>query len=360
LVRALNDVTAAVSGSRSLRDVLDALIDAAKAFTGTEKAVLILVDEDYDRVQLDTSSAVVRGSRYEHDESWWGPWLPEIADTAFADEKYFYRQAEEADAWVLGVPVMIAGRPLGLFVIINSRSHRLGDEQVAFMSILSATAASAIENARLAQDSRYALLASERERISREMHDGIAQSLFGVSLGLEVCRKMAWRDPAAATAKLEELEEALSGSMAELRRYIYDLRPIPLRELGLEGALDCWVNDITVGDGMRAQFVVSGAKRKLSPDHEACIYRVAREATTNAAKHAEARTLQVVLSYEENHVRLLVQDDGQGFDPEEASGGSEGTVGLGSMRDRVRRVGGTLSLNSESGRGTRLDVVIPC
>lgn len=153
---------------------------------------------------------------------------------------------------MLAVPLRLRDIPMGVLAAINSTSHALRDEHVTYLSILGSFASGALEMARLAEEGRYSLIASERERIAAKMHDGIAQSLFGVSLGLESCKKLAIRDPGAVGGRLEELQAQLSASMSELRRYIYDLRPAKLRELGLPDAIRCWIKEITPSSGLRA------------------------------------------------------------------------------------------------------------
>ncbi len=155
----LNDVAAAVSSTISLDEVLD------------------------------TGTLVVRGSRSEHLQEWWATRLPAIAQEAFRRGDTHLELDREHGAWLLGAPIRIKDRPVGLLLVINSRDRRFSEGQVDFLAILGAFAAAAIENARLAEESKYVLLASERDRIAREMHDGIAQSLFSVALGLELCRK---------------------------------------------------------------------------------------------------------------------------------------------------------------------------
>jgi len=361
LINALNAVSASASSARTVHDVLNIIVDAAKRFTGTEKVVLCLVDESADSVELDEASIVVRGSRMEHDEAWWGPWLPGAAAHVFTEGQPYFEVSEPADAWCLAVPVRVQDRPLGILCAINSVSHRLRQEQTAFLSILGAFAAASIENARLAEESRYALLASERERISREMHDGIAQSLFSISLSLELCKRQVMRDPAGVSRQIAEIQELLEASQGEIRRYIYDLRPAKLQELGLAGAIDYWLQKIRPGDAHNVGLQVNGASRHLGAEVETCIYRVAREATTNAVKHAGASRVDVVLDYEPDGATVTVKDNGCGFDVERAAAASNSgsSIGLKSLYERVERVGGEISITSEPGRGCVVRASIP-
>jgi len=362
LITALDVVAASVSTARTLTDVLGIIVDAAKRFTGTEKALICLVDEYADALSFDPSTLVVRGARDMHEEDWWGPRLAEVAEDMFADGRPFFDLDDTRNAWMLALPVRVYDHPIGILVAINGTDHALLQEHTAFLSILGTFAAASIANARLAEESQYALLASERERIAREMHDGIAQSLFSISLGMEVCKKQVYRDPAVVYERLNEMQHLLEHSMGELRRYIYDLRPAKLQELGLKGAIDYWMQQITATEDVHATIRTEGEMRSLGAETEACLYRVAREAVTNAIKHGRPSFVTVVIAYGEDAVEVRIEDDGVGFDVREAIEASDGgeTVGLRSLRERLRIANGTLVIESAPGTGCRVCGRVPC
>ena len=355
LIAALNDVAAAVSSTISLDTVLDTVVDRAKQITNTDKAALVLTYEGVD--ELDEETLVVRGSRTEHPQDWWEGRLPEIASRVFkAGETYLYLDRTQG-AWLLGAPIRIKDRPVGLLLAINSRDRRFDEEQVGFLAILGAFAATAIENARLAEESKYVLLASERDRIAREMHDGIAQSLFSVALGLELCRKQVTRDPSVVASRLEELQVSVDESRSELRRFIYDLRPIKLQELGLVGAIEYWVHELTTGKPIRTSVQISGQARSLRPSTEAALYGVAKEAVGNVMKHAGATAFEVRIEYGPEGVTVTIVDDGRGFDVDEM-GGMQRSSGLGlrSMSERMAHENGEVEVRSVPGGGTCVEV----
>ncbi len=359
LVRSLIKFSDDMSSAQTTAEMLAVVADHAKSFTGSEKVVLVLVDSD-DLSLVDSPAVIVRGRRDVHDESVWASWLDEAVIRVQGGDGPQVFQDDSAHAWMLAVPMRVRDAVLGVLAVVNSEGHGFRDEHIAYLSVLGSFAAGVLESARLADESRYSLIASERERIAAEMHDGIAQSLFGISLGIESCKKLALRDPAAVVARLEELEAQLLASMSELRRYIYDLRPVRLRELGVVEAIRCWLKELTPSESVPIRFEVRGEMRPLDAEIEACIYRVAREGTLNAIRHARARAVDVVLAYDDAGVALFIDDDGQGFDVEavmaRASAGA--TCGLRNIADRVRNVGGTVRLESAPGRGTRLRVRI--
>jgi signal transduction histidine kinase len=357
LITALNDVAAAVSSAVSLDDVLDTIVQRAKRITNTEKAVLILTQDH--SPDLDNDTLVVKGSRDEHPESWWADELKVVAPAIFETGRMYLGLSEENDAWLMCAPIRVKDRPIGMLSAINSRTHKFSREQVEFLAILGAFAASAIENARLAEESRYVLLASERDRIAREMHDGISQSLFGVALGLEVCRKQVFRDPAGVADRLGELQEQVDLSRSELRRFIYDLRPIKLQELGLIGAIEFWLHEISAGRKLQTRVVIKGDTRSLRLATEACLYRVAKEAIGNAVKHSGATWLEARLIFEPETVTLQIHDNGCGFDSAEMlRHDAHSGIGLSSIAQRVETEGGRLDITTAPGQGTRIDVMV--
>lgn len=362
LIRALDDAAAGVSAARDVSGVLAVVVDSAKRFTHSEKVVLCLHGIVAEDGWLSRSSdVVVRGRRTQHPEEWWSAELPNLADAAIARREPTVQVVEDAGAWILAVPVATQDEPLGVLGVINSLGHNLTSEHTAFLSVLAAFAAASIANARLAEQSRYALLASERERIAREMHDGVAQSLFSISLGIDLCRRTLERNPALVAKRLEEIQAQLHESMAEVRRYIYDLRPARLRELGLAEALRYWVRETLRDSGPHVEIVERGDGALLPGDVEVCLYNVAREALANAVRHACAKHVTVEVVKDEHAAAVIVSDDGDGFVPiaHEARPDAGSTHGLRTMRERTEALGGQLRIDAAPGKGCQVHALVP-
>lgn len=357
LIHTLNEVADAVSSAIRVEDVLETIVARAKMITDTDKAVLLLADEHSHRLDVDT--IVVRGRRAQHAQEWWEAQLDDLGDIVFSTGQPVIEMHPEHGAAMLASPLLVRDRPIGLLCAINSIERPFQPEHLDFAQILCAFAASAIENARLAEQGHYVLLASERDRIAREMHDGVVQSIFSVTLGLEVCKKKVVRDPSGTAVVLDELQERLNVAMTELRRVIYDLRPMKLTELGLVEAIEYWIREITMGRPVKGVLHVEGPLPTLNPAQEACLYRVAKEAVSNVVRHAGAGSFRVCIEKVGTWVRLTVADDGIGFDAALALGGGTQGLGLKSISDRATRDGGRLRVESVAGRGTVLTVEIP-
>jgi signal transduction histidine kinase len=354
LIRTLNEVAEAVSSALSVEEAMRAIVERAKRVTDTDKAAIILADEHDGQLDIDT--IVVRGRRDQHLQEWWQHRLESLGDRLWETPDSALEYHSDEAAWLLWSPIHVKNRPVGVLCAINSANRPFSDVHTDFLAVLSAFAGSSIENARLTEQSRYVLLASERDRIAREMHDGVLQSLFSVSLALELCKKQVSRDPHGVAVRLDELQTQLNVAMVEIRRFVYDLRPVKLAELGLAGAIDYWITEVTMGRDARGRLVVEGVAPLLSPAQEACLYRVAKESVSNVVKHASASYFEVRLVGMPDLVRLVISDNGRGFDPMHAVNGGGAGIGLHSIRDRVARAGGTLRVESASDGGTTITV----
>lgn len=357
LIANLSEVAEAVSSSVDVDDALDAIVDRAKRITDTDKAVIVLFDEHHGTLDMETLT--VRGRKDRHSQLWWQERLEAIGRSIQFVEEPLVETHPGEGAVLACAPIRVLDRPIGLLCAINSTESPFTKDQVGFLAILAAFAASAIENARLAEQSRYVLLASERDRIAREMHDGVVQSLFSISLGLELCKKQVMRDPAGVSVRLDDLQQHLNHSMTELRRFIYDLRPMKLAELGVTGAVEYWIEEITTGRPVRGRMTVTGELPRMSPSQEACLYRVAKESVSNIVRHAEANTFEVNFSTEGEMLILTITDDGVGFEADRLKDAGMTGLGLRSIKDRVRREGGVLRISSDVGAGTTLAVELP-
>lgn len=357
LIAALDEVADAVSSALGVEDVLSTIVERAKRITDTDKAVLVLAGEHEHELDLDT--IIVRGRLRQHPQEWWQERIEQVGESVFESGRIAVEHHPEQSAWLVCSPVRVKDHPIGLICAINSADRPFSQVQIDFLAVLSAFAASAIENARLAEQSRYVLLASERDRIAREMHDGVLQSLFSISLGLELCKKQAMRDPDGLSSRLDELQNHLNTSMSELRRFIYDLRPMKLTELGLPGAIEYWIREVTMGRPLVGTLTIDNDLPNLTPGEEACIYRVAKESVSNVVKHAAASRFSVHIGSEGSQIRLSVSDDGKGFDVDHVVNNvDQSGLGLRSIRETVSRESGQLWIESTPGEGTTVTVAI--
>jgi signal transduction histidine kinase len=231
----------------------------------------------------------------------------------------------------------------------------LADQQL--IELLAAHAAITIENARLYDASRELIVAEERKRLARDLHDSVTQQLFSIALTAEAALSQFDSDPVAARKHLEDVSAHARAASQEMRSLIFELRPAELERDGLVTTLRKHVEVLARARGRSISFDAAG-DRPLPFVVESEAYFVAQEALNNALNHAGATTINVDLQIERAKLILRVRDDGEGFDVEEAR--ARGLrLGLTSMDERASSIRGTLSIDSTPGTGTIVTMEVP-
>ncbi|MCO6450900.1 MAG: sensor histidine kinase [Caldilineales bacterium] len=202
---------------------------------------------------------------------------------------------------------------------------------------------------------------TERQRIARELHDTTGQSLTAIGLGLKGLEGVLQKEKSMALTPAAELRLYASRALAELRDIIADLRPSQLDDLGLVPTLRWYTRVFSERWGIACDFNVQGEPKRLPSDFEIVLFRISQEALTNIARHAQATRARVLVSFNPGETMLQVEDNGQGFVPEEAlqSIGSTSGWGILGMHERAALVGGRVEIVSKPGQGACLRVVVP-
>jgi PAS domain S-box-containing protein len=204
-------------------------------------------------------------------------------------------------------------------------------------------------------------IAEERRRIAREIHDGLAQDLASLRFRIRLWHDLVDRDPAQMHAELGELRELLSKQIRGARRSIFALRPVALDELGFYPALRQFISDFGEQNQLHADLCIPGPEARLPPLLEPVLFRIVQEALNNVGKHAQASMVRIELALgPAGSVTLSVRDDGVGFDLESLDQAARyGHLGLKQMCERVEGLQGTFMLQSQAGRGTEIQVILP-
>lgn len=197
----------------------------------------------------------------------------------------------------------------------------------------------------------------ERRKISREMHDGPAQMMANILLRSELIeRAFTSGDVDKAINELKSIRKMVRTSLYEVRRIIYDLRPMALDDLGLLPTIKKHAMTLEEYHKIEIDLQIMGEKRRLSQDYEVALFRLIQESLQNAVKHSKASKVKVEMKMGREAISIFVADNGIGFDFQEINENSFGLVGMG---ERVEMLGGTISIQSEKGKGTQIDVKIP-
>ena len=247
----------------------------------------------------------------------------------------------------------------------------IGDEDHRLIGSLGNFLGGAIENARLLQALRqhrgelkcltarlFHSQEEERERLARELHDETGQALTGINFTLDTIIRTLTPDQDNLSEQILDVKKQINRTYHGIRRISQRLHPALLTDLGLEPALESYLADISKYSQMDIDFKMAGFGKRLDPETEIILYRIAQEVVTNATKHSGAESFKLLIIKSYPDIILVAEDDGIGFDPGRLDK-RDRALGLLSMRERVASVGGTFSIRSKKGEGTRIRITIP-
>ena len=318
------------------------------------------------RTVVGPSADVLRGARIPTEGSFAAEALrtnrPQRSDDAQNDPRGYKQSLTLGNTQtILSVPMKTRQRTVGVLSIYNKGGGNgeggFTDRDAELATFFANQAAAAIENARLYEQTREYAVIEERNRLARELHDSVTQSLFSVSLLSEAALNLLDRDAPKARERLERANELAQGALAEMRALIFQLRPLTLQEEGLLSALKKHLNALHSRHGRVVELQVTGTARRLPAAVEDAAFRILQESLNNVIKHADATRVQVQLEFESEWLRVCTIDTGRGFDPDTPRQGT--TLGMSSMRERAEAVGGRLMVESAPGRGTRVSAELP-
>lgn len=198
---------------------------------------------------------------------------------------------------------------------------------------------------------------AERQRLSRQMHDGPAQSLSNFILQTEIAMRLFDIDAKKAKEELESLKSSATQTFQKVRDFIFELRPMMLDDLGLLPTLKRYVDALQTTPGVTFQLTINGMERRLQPYLEVMIFRAVQELLNNAIRYSQANQIQIQITLTETDIEVQVVDNGKGFDPDIIQKNT--TMGLKVIRDRVDLLGGTFLINSQIGKGSKIKITLP-
>ncbi len=256
---------------------------------------------------------------------------------------------EGMQSW-MWVPLAAKSRIIGSLGVAHEKRNHFTPHHADLALSVANQAAITLINAELYGHAQALAVLEERQRLARNLHDAINQSLFSAGLIAEVLPRLWERDQAEARRSLEDLRKLTRGAMAEMRALLAELRPSTLTDAELGDLLRLLGNAFTGRTNIPAKVTVVG-QGALPADVQVAIYRVCQEALNNVAKHAEASRVEINLKHENTAIELSIRDDGQGFETERTTSGH---YGLSMMHERLEAVGARLSITSQPGHGTEL------
>jgi len=255
----------------------------------------------------------------------------------------------------MSVPLALTDRVIGELVLAHGQPGYYTRYHAELVTAIAAQAAAAIENARLYGEAQKVAALEERQRLARELHDSVSQTLFGIRLTAQSARTLLGRDPTRAAAPLDYILSLAEGGIAETRALVFALRPDALATEGLVAALVRQVQALRTRYELDVEAAL-GAEPDVPLEVKEALYRIAQEALHNTVKHARATRVEVRLTCDPAALSLELADNGVGFDPTQDF---PGHLGQTSMRERAEQLGGTLAVRSSPGQGTHIAARIP-
>jgi signal transduction histidine kinase len=375
-LKAVSDAVLAVASQRSVDEVLQRLVDCARELADARYAALGIPDGAGGFRRF-----LVAGMSDELVEAM-GP-LPRthgmlgamlqtpgayLTEDIHADPRFrgWWPRAHPDMRSFLGVPIVSPEGVIGAFYLTEKEgAPAFDDRDRELIELLAAHAAIAITNARLYERSRELSILSERNRLALELHDVVSQKLFSLNLAAEAAATLLDRGPDEARPQIERVRDLAREALGELRSLIMGLRPAQLERDGLAGVLRKEATMLERIHGIEVRVEIDGdltdgrgGDDGSRAGRDAGVLRIAEEALHNAVRHAAARHVTVRLRGEPRALRVEVTDDGTGFDPADPELRSH-HLGLTSMEERARELGGRLALRSQPGGGTVVSLEVP-
>jgi len=385
----VQEVGSAVVAELDPTRVLRLIAQRARTLVEADVALIALQDdlggEFVVRVASGSRAGVLEGMRIPREGSVSGLALttlePLVVEDVLNDPRAYSAIAEAARARsMLVAPLIEAAEGIGVLTLMHADIDKFDAEDAFVVKSFADLASIALQNARavaayrersqleaelaesqLREAMRTQTLQAviraqedERQRIARELHDSFGQTLASILLGLKVMEQQGTIED--VRSRIADLREVTASAASEVRRIAYELRPTLLDDLGLEAALERYAHDVEQRAGIDVTVSVGIGDERLDPEIETVVYRIAQEAMTNAMKYAGASEISIGLHNADGSVHLVVSDNGRGFDLSSVESNGLGLLG---MRERAELVGGKLSVRSEQGAGTTVELEVP-
>jgi two-component system sensor histidine kinase DevS len=364
----LNGIATTLTSSLELDEILNKTLGLVMNYMKVEAGEIFLLEED-----LTTLRMVLH--RGQAAEAFWtsnifqvGEGYPGIAaknrkpmvGTHLSNDTNFLRDSVVKAGFqqIACIPLLSGDNLMGVMSVATRFTDPFDERNIQLLTAVGAWAGLAIENARLHANARRLAVLEERDRIGMDLHDGIIQSIYGVGLTLEGARLTLDDDPKLAKEQIHQSIDGLNLAIRDIRAYILDLRPRQLGNEGLADGIKRLISEYRAHTFSEVNFTGSDNELKDLPYAQSlALFHICQEALANAAKHAKAKNVEIVLWTTTERTLLEIKDDGQGFDMEKMQAAIG--HGLANMQTRARSVGGDVDIVSAISEGTTILVWVP-
>lgn len=360
----LQKIAAALSAALTPKDVLMIVLEQGTEVLGAVAGTIYTITEDHTRLEFFAN----RGYGEDLIETWRSipldapvplaesvrackpVWIPTEEDL----QRRFpslQQRSERHKAWV-ALPLIADAKAIGAIGFSFPTSQTFTEDEIAFMQTLAQQCAQAFERARLYEQANEAATLAERQRLARELHDVVSQSLTAATMLAESAERMWKKDPDRALEIVSQVIKHNHAAQAELRTLLWELRPEAVLKTKLNDLLKQLIQIANGRRGLHAELTCEGEDEPLSEAVHIALYRIAQECINNIVKHSHATQVQVHLRQAKEGFSLRIADNGRGFDMTQVSGG----LGLGTMRERATAIHAALTITSEPGGGTVIEL----
>jgi len=368
---ALDEAVRAVAGVLSVDRVLQVIVDRVRELVGARYAALGTVDQE-GHIDRFITSGISRVERQRIGDPPRGHGLLglliregrtiRIPDAMTHPARYGFPLGHPEMHSFLGVPLVAKGRVAGNLYLTNKvGGGEFTERDQQLVEMFAGHAAIAIENARLHEQIQRLAVVEERERIGKDLHDGIIQAIYAVGLSLEDVPELMESDPAEAVSRIDRAIESLNHTIRDIRNFIFGLRPELLEQAGLQAGLAALADEFRLNTMIDVDLRLDGRELpelpELPDDATVQLLHIAREALSNVARHSHATHAAIELAMPDGGIRLSISDNGRGFPVDAVRGPAH--QGLRNMRARATGLGGRLEIESRPGDGTRIIVTVP-
>ncbi|HWQ28476.1 MAG TPA: HAMP domain-containing protein [Dehalococcoidia bacterium] len=377
-LEALFAVASAANHSREAAEVMELALEQVTGALNANAAWLLLLDEDSGSLTPvaqkglpeDLANALSPLDRRECAclRSAGGRPLAEVVQGCAVLKAHPALDAERAR--VACVPLRSKGRPLGVLNVLCDAGRELDEAETELLVAIADQVAVAVENARLVEELRekealrgqlleqvIAAQEEERKRIARELHDETAQALTSLSVSLKGLEASGLPDE--VRKRLADIQTVAADAVRAVHDLSFELRPSVLDDAGLGPAIERYVREFSARHGLPVDVQITGLRERLPAVVETALYRIAQEALTNVARHANATHASVLLERRDGVVLLVVEDNGKGMSRRQLAADSRDHLGIHGMQERATLVGGTLTIESAPGAGCSVYVEVP-
>ncbi|MDH5507726.1 MAG: GAF domain-containing sensor histidine kinase [Anaerolineae bacterium] len=373
-LKVIHDLTVLIQAAPDIYSVQEQVLQAVNHELGYAGAALALVDPMTDHLgnwqilppkktpenglaalPLDRENGRLINCLLDHEACWFDPGQP-ITNNL------------EINAWLaegswLALPMIMQEHPVGVLMVeVEGGQEQMSEEQAKVLNSVANQAAVALGTTLLCIDRARRLgIETERNRIARDIHDTVAQSLFGIVFSIDACIKMLPGNVDAVKGELVELRTLADQTREEVRHSIFNLWPTQLTLERFKTDLSSYTSHCCRPQSFNVVFNTSGEFEQLSDGIRRSLYRVAQEALANSARHSGAAVAEVDLTVDSNRVHLGIRDAGKGFDAMLALARSHNreSFGLHGIRERVAAIGGDCKIESVNGQGTQILIDVP-